>query len=113
MKHNLLTLWVISVVATPIGIAQAVEPHAIEAIKHAQLGKQHGEKGDAQILTGHMKKALEHAEASYKIHTDNAAHLKAAITQIKAAIENGQSSHADVATEHAERALEHLKAGNQ
>lgn len=113
MKHDLSILWLISFAAAPIGGTQAVEPHAIEAIKHAQLGKQHGEKGDAQILTGHMKKALEHAEASYKIHTDNAAHLKAAITEIKASIKNGRSNHADIATEHAEQALEHLKAGNQ
>lgn len=94
------------------GVSYA-EVHASEALKHAQLGSQHGRKGHADILTTHMKEALEHAKASQKAHSDRAAHMGEAITHLNAAIEHGKMGHADVATKHAKEAIVHIKAGNK
>lgn len=87
------------------------EDHSGAALKHAQLGAQHGRMGHADVLTNHVEEALVHAQASHEEHLSKANHINEAITHLKEAIKHGKAGHADMATDHTQMAIEHIKPG--
>ncbi len=113
MKNPISTLSLIAFLfISMIGVSFAVEQHAPEARKHAQLAAQHGKMGHADVLVKHDEEALEHVNASIKVHLEAGAHLNKAKTHLEEAIKHGKMGHADVAAKHTKEAIKHIDAAN-
>lgn len=114
MKYGISVLsFVATFLFTTANAVLAEEEHGKQALQHAQEAVKHGKMGHADVLNEHTQKALEHAGASQKAHTEAAAHMGEAITHLNKGAEHAKMGHADVATQHLEQAVTHIKAGNQ
>jgi uncharacterized protein YqfA (UPF0365 family) len=97
----------LSLFGAGIAYAGEHETHATEAIKHAEVAANEGQKGNAAAVAEHAQEALKHAEMAQKVKADP--HVAEAEKALKEAIEHGNMGHADVAGKAAENAVGHLK----
>ncbi|WP_333874779.1 small metal-binding protein SmbP [Methylobacter sp.] len=94
-----------------LSTAVFAEPHADQALEHANEAVTQGKAGKADALVQHSKLAMEHtlaAEIVAKGAPKN--HLGEAAKELQESIDHGNLGHADIATKHAEAAVEHIKA---
>lgn len=97
-----------------LSFAASAEPHASQALEHANAALAEGKHGNVHILAEHAIQAVKHAElASQAAKGPAKAHIDSGVKHLHDAIKLANDGHGAKADQHLEIAMEHIKAGNK